>query len=244
MKYSIIIPALNEEKLLAQLLKQIGDSVKREKYNYEIIVSDGGSKDKTVELAQKYADKVVLANNSERQNIAKGRNLGASMAEGEVLIFINADILLPLQNDRFFHYLEDNFYDSKYDAFTCKVCIFLHEQIFSDIIFHFIYNNYFRLLNMLGVGMGRGECQVIRKEIFDKVGGYNVTLAAGEDFDLFRRIKNAGSKILYSFKICVYESPRRFRKYGYLNVTLNWVKNGLSVLINNKSISKEWQQVR
>jgi len=244
MKYSIIIPTLNEEKLLLQLLEQIGCEEKRKLYNYEIIISDGGSTDKTIEYATNLADKVILAKKSEPQNIARGRNSGASVATGEILVFINADILLPLKNDKFFHFLEDTFYESVFDAFTCKVSIFPQEQILSDVIFHFIYNNYFRLLNILGVGMGRGECQVIRKEIFDKVGGYNVTLAAGEDFDLFRRIKNAGSKILYTFKICVYESPRRFRKYGYLNVTLNWVKNGISVLVNNKSISKEWQQVR
>jgi predicted glycosyltransferase involved in capsule biosynthesis len=91
--------------------------------------------------------------------------------------------------------------------------------------------------------MGRGECQVVRKNVFFEVGGYNELLAAGEDFDLFRRIRQKG-KILYSTDICVFESPRRYRKIGYNGVSWSWLMNGISVLIKNKSISKEWEQVR
>jgi GT2 family glycosyltransferase len=91
--------------------------------------------------------------------------------------------------------------------------------------------------------MGRGECQIVRKSIFKKVNGNNEKLAAGEDFDLFRRIKKHGN-ILFTDKIEVYESPRRYRKLGYVGVSWSWAKNGLSVLFKNRSISKEWEQVR
>jgi len=64
--------------------------------------------------------------------------------------------------------------------------------------------------------MGRGECQIVRRDIFEKVGKYNTNLIAGEDFDLYRRIKKNNGNIYYSKEIIIYESPRRFRKYGYL----------------------------
>jgi len=51
LRYSIIIPTLNEEKLLPNLLKLLSHQELKKKYDYEIIVSDGGSKDCTIEIA-------------------------------------------------------------------------------------------------------------------------------------------------------------------------------------------------
>ncbi len=242
MKYSVIIPTLNEEKLLPNLLKLLSACELKKKFDFEIIVSDGGSKDRTIDIALEYADTVKVHVESYKQNIAAGRNCGANFANGEVLIFINGDIIIP-QPEKFFNYLDTEFLNSDYLAMTCKVKVFPEEEIFADKLFHFCYNSYFRLLNNIGIGMGRGECQIIRKDIFRKVNGYNEKLAAGEDFDLFRKIRKLG-KILYTMDVCIYESPRRFRKLGYKGVTLSWVRNGFSVFLKNKSISKEWEQVR
>lgn len=242
MKYSIIIPALNEEKLLPNLLNQLNNESLKKKFDYEIIVSDGGSRDKTIELALNNSDILTVHTDNEKQNIAIGRNSGASFSSGEILIFINADILLPDVNI-FFDYLEKKFISSKYLAMTCFVKVFPDQEILSDKFFHGIYNRYFRLINNFGIGMGRGECQIIKKTIFNELKGYNDKLAAGEDFDLFKRIRKKG-KILFSRDICVFESPRRFRKLGYKNVTWIWIKNGFSVFLKNRSISKEWEQIR
>jgi len=99
------------------------------------------------------------------------------------------------------------------------------------------------MLNSVGMGMGRGECQVVRKDIFNKVGGNRENLTAGEDFDLFKRIRRHG-KILFAKELCIYESPRRYRKIGYWNVTALWFKNSVSVVLKKKSLSREWEQVR
>jgi glycosyltransferase involved in cell wall biosynthesis len=242
LKYSIIIPVLNEEKLLPGILGQLNEHCIKEKFDYEIIISDGGSKDNTIEIALKIADVVKLHNKDYKQNIAQGRNEGAKYAQGDVLIFLNGDIHLPSSID-FFTFIDTIFYKSNYLAMTCVVNVFPEEEILSDRLFHWAYNTYFKLLNKFGVGMGRGECQVIRKSIFQTVNGNNEAMAAGEDFDLFRRIKKHGD-ILFTDKISVYESPRRYRKLGYVGVSLSWAKNGLSVLFKNRSISKEWEQVR
>ena len=94
MRYSIIIPTLNEEKLLPKLLEQLVNSRIREISEYEIIISDGGSSDATVEIALKYADKVIVHNSNHKQNIAEGRNKGAENAGGDILIFLNGDITI------------------------------------------------------------------------------------------------------------------------------------------------------
>jgi len=242
LKYSIIIPALNEEKLLPGILGQLNDPILKNKFEYEIIISDGGSKDNTIEIALKIADVVKLHNKDYKQNIAQGRNEGAKLAQGDILIFLNGDIHIPSVID-FFYFIDTMFFNSNYLAMTCVVKVFPEEEILSDRLFHWAYNTYFKSLNKFGVGMGRGECQIVRKSIFKKVNGNNEKMAAGEDFDLFRRIKKHGD-ILFTDKISVYESPRRYRKLGYVGVSWSWAKNGLSVLFKNRSISKEWEQVR
>ena len=91
--------------------------------------------------------------------------------------------------------------------------------------------------------MGRGECHLIRREAFFHHKGYNEAMAAGEDYDLYRRIAKTG-KIKFLKSLTVYESPRRYRKFGYPKVFWDWTKNAASVLFKNKAISGEWEQVR
>jgi len=242
LKYSVIIPALNEEKLLPELLKSLLKPELKNNFNYELIVSDGGSQDKTISIAKKFTDKVITADKNEKQNIAKGRNNGAANAEGDILVFINADVKI----DNFFHLFEEikeKFEERKYIAMTCKVLINKEEEIFSDKIFLGFYNFYFHLLNVIGVGMGRGECHIIRRKVFEESGGYNENFAAGEDFDLFRRIRKLG-KIYFSRQNVIYESPRRYREIGHFGTMFKWLANSVSTLFLKQSISKEWKQVR
>jgi hypothetical protein len=68
-------------------------------------------------------------------------------------------------------------------------------------------------------------------------------MAAGEDFDLYKRLARLG-KIGHRPGLGVYESPRRFRRYGYLLVLTEWTINALAVMILRRSISKEWEEIR
>ena len=84
---SIIIPTLNEEKFLPKLL----NSIKEQNYkNYEIIVSDANSKDKTIEIAKRFNVKIVQGGKP-----AVGRNNGAKFSVGDYLLFLDADVILP-----------------------------------------------------------------------------------------------------------------------------------------------------
>ena len=211
-------------------------------YDYEIVVSDGGSIDNTVLIANDLANKVIIHSENRKQNISEGRNNGASLASGEIFIFINGDVLLN-SVEKFFEHIEHNFYNTSYHAMTCNVSVQKSERKLSDVLFLGFYNWYFRLLNNLGIGMGRGECQIIRKNVFIEQNGYNERMNAGEDFDLYKRIRKKG-KIFFDKNLTVFESPRRYRKYGHPKIFATWLLNALYVIFTDKSMSTEWEEVR
>ncbi|MBK8946477.1 MAG: glycosyltransferase [Ignavibacteriae bacterium] len=242
MNYSIIIPTLNEEKLLPNLLQKICDKNLQKKYNYEIIISDGGSTDLTLEIAKSFDAIIVKKKFEEKQNIAMGRNLGARISKGEILIFFNGDIAIE-NFEKILMEVENKFSQSKYLAMTTKVEVFPEEQKFIDLIFQTFYNFHFHALNVIGMGMGRGECHIIKREIFEKLNGYNEKLAAGEDFDLFKRIRKHG-KIFFDRNLIIYESPRRYRKLGHFRIFFTWLINSVYIIFTKTSKSSEWEEVR
>ena len=88
MKYSFIIPAFNEEKYIGKCILSIRNSVTCNLEDYEIIVVNNQSTDRTSGIAMTHCCKVIY---SIRDNIAKVRNDGAKVAKGETLIFVDAD---------------------------------------------------------------------------------------------------------------------------------------------------------
>ncbi len=238
---SVVIPTLQEEKALPRTLAQFSDGLSS-RFGIEVIVSDGGSADRTLEHADEGADRVLRHDGPGRQNISVGRNRGARVARGEILFFLNADVVIE-DPEKFFALMARAVLSDGVAAATCNVNIYPEEATFFDWIFHNAFNGYFWILNRLGMGMGRGECHVVSKVLFDQVGGYDEGLAAGEDYDLFLRLHRHG-RIAFVREVTVFESPRRFRRYGYLRISLLWFLNALSVLLFRRSIVEEWEPVR
>lgn len=87
MKISVIIPTYNEESYLSCCI----ESVRAQNYPAEIIVTDGGSKDGTLSIAQRFSEEVVVV---DEKNLCKQLNAAAAIAKGETLLFLHADSLL------------------------------------------------------------------------------------------------------------------------------------------------------
>lgn len=242
---SIVVPVLQEEKLLEHTLACFPPAVRRLR-NIELIVSDGGSTDASIEIATRMADVVVQHKEARKQTIAEGRNAGAKVARGEVIVFINGDTF-PADTEIFISTIENfRIRHGKYrraSALACAVDFPEDERTAADEVFHTFYNSYVRLLNWCRIGAGRGECQIVRREVFERVRGYRSSLAAGEDFDLYARISRI-ARVRFASEIVVIESPRRFRKFGYLRVLWWWTLNALSVMFTGHSSSDEWEPVR
>ncbi len=238
---SLIIPTLNEAQLLPQTLKLL-DKATRQKFAVELIVSDGGSKDGTPALARKLGAKVISSKKGVKQNIAVGRNAGAAVARGRVLIFLDADTK-PRSWPELFSAAQQLLLDKKAVAAAPRFAIAPAERKIADIFWLNFYNLIIFIQNYLGLGYGRGNCQIIKTESFWQAGGYNPDLPAAEDFDLYKRLRKLG-RIKNLWGVLVYESPRRYRRYGYLKVNKLYLFNALSLIWRGKAWSKRWPRVK
>ncbi len=238
---SIIIPTLNEEKIIEQTLKTLkglGD------IKYEIIVSDGGSMDKTVELAKRYVQKVAEHKASFRQNIAEGRNLGASLATGKYLVFIDADVHIPDINNFFKHVISLFETESNLEGLTVFLKVLPEHVTLSDKLFFGLVNRLNQIQNnLLHIGAAAGEFQMMRRGTFNKLGGYNSKIVVGEDNDLFSRLSKVGSTRVVS-GLHVMHTSRRAHEVGWSQLLYLWLVNLLFVKVLKKSYSKEWKPVR
>jgi glycosyltransferase involved in cell wall biosynthesis len=238
-KVSFIIPALNEEKGIPVLINNIRRLDKN--YNYEIIVADNNSTDKTREIAETIGAKVIRNSKDAPKTIANVRNTGASIASGEIFIFCDADTVIQDPNKflpEVFLVLEN----PEIIGGAPSISIFPDEAIWKDKISHFFYNNIVHLSFMTKFTLCGGECQVVRKSSFREVNGYNVDIVHAEDCDFFRRLHKIG-KLHFFSELVVYESPRRYRKYGYTVLFLQAVYSHVYQLIFKKNAFKEWKKI-
>lgn len=238
---SFIIPTLNEEKYIGQTLSYIS----KYKGEHEIIISDTNSKDKTVEIARQYTDKVLIhSKEGKKLTIAAGRNLGASIAKGDYIVFFDADICIIEPNSFFKKAFACFDKDNELVAITCKLNVFKELETFGDkiMVTFFIYiralmNNY------LSIGASTGEFQMVRAETFRKVNGFNALLAVGEDDDIFRRFSKIGHTRL-EMSLTAYHSGRRAHALGWPRLLYIWSRDTISIWLFKKSISKEWKEIR
>lgn len=210
---TIIIPTLNEEKYLPVLL---GEIKKQNFSDYEIIVADAHSGDKTVEIARSYSCKVVAGGLP-----ARGRNEGAKAAKGDLLLFLDADILSLPPN-----FLEDilqEFEKRKLDAASCPVCAQGNKL---DELIHKSYDFWIRLTQRFSPYST--NVVMVKKEAFQKVGGFDETVKLAEDIDLIRRIAKIGKTgFLRTHSVLV--SVRRFEKDGRFRALFKYFLAGIHI---------------
>jgi len=198
---SIIIPTLNEEKYLPLLLA----SIKKQDFkDYEIIIADAGSKDKTLGIARKYRAKITKGGLP-----AKGRNQGAKIAKGNIFLFLDADVILP---EKIFRKVLKEFKQRKLKIASFFLLPFGKSKL-SKFFFTLFYNLPVFLFEKILPHAAMGI--LIERNFFRKLKGFDENIKLAEDHDLARKAKKIGRYgILKSTKIFV--SDRRFKKDGWL----------------------------
>lgn len=244
-RISIVVPTKNEGKYIGPTIEQFRDYL--EPFNLEIVVSDATSTDNTADIVRQFQQewgeaRVKLIQRAGKQNIAMGRNLGASIATGDILFHMDADVRIP-DKDRFFPAVLASFEKPEVVAATTPLWVYPEEASIPDRLYHILMNSIIRLSFTLGVYLAKGECQLVRRPVFERILGYNEKIVAGEDCNLFYRLHKEG-RIAYLYRLKIYHSPRRFREYGYLKVSWIYLREGLSLLLLRKSYVEEWKPIR
>jgi glycosyltransferase involved in cell wall biosynthesis len=216
---SIIIPTYNEEKYLPKLL----ESIKKQDFNdYEIIVADNKSKDKTREVAKRYGCKIVDGGMP-----GHGRNKGANAAKGDYLLFLDSDVVLPEG------FLRENF---SYFLNKKLVCAIAWSKPISDkAIDKVLFFSVNSLLNLIKhfKPHGCGFCIFTLKNVFDDIGGFDESIRVGEDVDFMVKTKKYG-KFDVIKKKNIYVSVRRLNKEGRMNYALKLFKTTFYDFIGKK----------
>jgi glycosyltransferase involved in cell wall biosynthesis len=238
---SIIIPTLRE----AGYLKETLDSLSAlGSFSHELIVSDGGSTDGTLEIARAYTDKVTVYHGAARQSLGAARNAGATLASGTYLLFLDADVTLPEPRA----FLEDLVADFEaHPGIVALTVPFVPTPAYGtllDRLFIWPLNLWLILMNnVFHVGSAAGEFQMIRASAFRQLGGFREDLAAAEDNDMFYRLAKIGKTYVY-MRPWAYHTCRRAHKVGWLRLYAQWLANGLSFYLFKRAASKEWTVVR
>jgi len=206
---SIIIPALNEEKYLPLLF----GSIKKQDFDgeYEIIVADAKSGDKTIEIAKNYGWKVVKGGLP-----AEGRNEGAKVAIGDLLLFLDADVILP---EKFFEKTLKEFKKRNLDVATC--CLEPQtKRKTQKFLFDIFYN--WPILVFEKLFSHASQAILIKKALHERLGGFNEEIKFAEDHSYVRKAKKIGNfGILRSVRVI--SSLRRFEKDGWILTYLKYI---------------------
>ncbi len=213
---SVIIPTLNEEDNLGQCVKSLA---MQKMQDFEVIVADGGSTDRTIDIAEKNGFKVLMVEKTRPHDVSTAKNLGAKHADGEVLFFLDADMYLETNC---FEVLRDGYKDPDVIGIALKVL-----PSDSNRVEKMLYecNNYLaKIGNMIGLHeISYFSCHSYRKDAFMWVGGFRMDLLACEDLDLSLRMRRFG-RYMVTPRTVLWTSPRRLREWSHHGYVWRYTK--------------------
>ncbi|MDD5110996.1 MAG: glycosyltransferase [Candidatus Altiarchaeota archaeon] len=219
MEISVVIPTLNEERYIEGCLK----SIRSQQVKAEIIVVDSKSTDKTVEIARKYADKVLEGTPG---TISKNRQLGAVKASGDIIVTADADTFYPPD---WLERITPYFKDEKTVAVSGPTIPMPEEAVFMDRAFYFTGNLILWVFHKFGIVWFRGSNTAYRKKALMDAGGYNPEIMAREDSDLSQRVAKLG-KTVFDWKIIAMTSMRRRRTTGWLKTIRYYIDTPIALI--------------
>lgn len=224
--FSIVIPAHNEEQYLAETLATIKQQTDQD---YETIVVTNGCTDNTAKIAQQHS--WVKHYNSPHAHVSRARNYGAGKAQGDILVFLDADT--KLENDALTK-IRDHFQDN-HSVATTKVKPDIKKAKYS---FAMAFKNWY---NSTGIYKGCSGVLICKKKDFESVNGYHPELKVKEHRDVTKRLLEKGSYTC----IPTYATTamRRFEQWGLTKATWFWVKQWGKNLV--KPVTKtDYEKIR
>lgn len=229
---SVIIPTLNEEKYLPFLLLSLAQQSFQD---FEVIVVDGNSDDQTVKVAKSFEKKVSNLHilESKKRSLPYQRNMGASKATGDWLLFIDADtVCLPYMTERvkaFTALTKSHFFTSwcRSDTDTCG-------DAKTALVANYVLEYGFGMKQPLAPG----PFTVVKRTVFDWVGGYDDTATFGEDYDLTLRLLKRGISYDIIRETLFIWSMRRIRTHGAFQMIRQYFTGAVYMFFFKKALKK------
>lgn len=220
---SIIIPTLNEESYLPDLLQDLAAQSSK---NFEVIIVDGKSDDKTKEKALAFKKQLPLQFiEVKKRKVAYQRNIGAQHAKGKYLFFLDADTRIdPTVIARAEEYIK-----KKEDLLFLPYPKPDKESFVNKLLFMFCIK-YVTILHAFGKALSFGPAIVIDKELFDNIGGFDELAYVSEDHNLIIKAHKAGAKAALMPDVKFVFSMRRFESQGTLKILRHYVLFSLITL--------------
>jgi len=201
---SIIVPALNEAADIAAFLRDLQPLRAR---GVELILADGGSCDATIALATPLVDRVACS----LRGRATQMNAGASIAGGEVLLFLHADCTLPAGSDRLIlHGLEDS--GRKWGRFDVRLSG-------NPVLLRVVETLMNWRSRVTGICTG-DQGLFVDRSLFDEIGGFP-DIALMEDIAISKRLKRHSAPLCIPARLIT--SSRRWEKHGiWRTIVIMW----------------------
>ena len=219
MKVSVIVPTYQEERGIVAFLRQFEEqTLPREEF--EIVVVDGGSQDRTRELAAPLADQVFVQTS---RGIGGARNDGVALARADLVATTDADCRIPRE---WLERIVADFRDPDVVA-VCGPDGPVDGGLKARCLYFFI-RGFIRAAALAGLYGTGGTNSAFRKSAFLSIGGYR-SLPHSDDVDVGFRIRAKG-RIVYDPGLFVGLSVRRLEKDGYLRTMLTWIRGDLRLI--------------
>ncbi|MEN8258931.1 MAG: glycosyltransferase [Thermodesulfobacteriota bacterium] len=205
--YSIIIPAYNEEALLARTISHLQEAMATISLTGEIIVCDNNSTDRTAAIARKAGAFVIFEGINQ---ISRARNSGAKVAKGRYLVFVDADTLVPAA---LLHKALDNLKSGQ----CCGGGATITEEAKIPVLAKAVVGYWNIISRTLGLAAG---CFVYaRRDDFESCGGFSEKVYATEEIWFSMALKGRARKHKRQFRIItkpkVVTSGRKLVWYSY-----------------------------
>lgn len=214
---SIVIPVLNEESSIIQLIQHLNDFAK-DASRLEFVIVDGGSRDKTVELLHNFSktnNEMSIKVISSEKGRGKQLHNGSKEATREILYFLHADSYPPKNYDQLIIDAVE-----KGNFAGCFRMKFMSRHPWLIIIGWFSRFSW-------KASRGGDQSQYITRKLYDEIGGYNTEIPIYEDYDLIARLYDREQ--YYVIPKWLKTSARRYHEKGVLRlqwfyITIYWRK--------------------
>jgi rSAM/selenodomain-associated transferase 2 len=226
MKISIIIPILNEENSISKILDYLIE-IKNPKFCNEIIVVDGRSEDKTLDILKSYPDIIVLQSQKGR---AKQMNFGAKNATSEILYFLHSDTFPPKNFDA-----EIINQVQKGNFSGCFKMKFDYNHIVLKV------SQWFTQFNFQSC-RGGDQSLFVKKDLFERLKGFNEHLTIYEDNELINRLYRNSNFVVIQKTVTT--SARKYLNNGIWNLQFHFMIIHIKYWLgtNQENIVKYYQK--